>query len=53
MSESTDRPTLRLVLKNDSFELGRLAEAFDDFADRHQVSDRRGSSSSSVSRRWS
>ena len=39
MSESTDRPTLRLVLKNDSFELERLAEAFDDFADRHQVSD--------------
>ena len=39
MSESTDRPALRLVLKNDSFELERLAEAFDDFADRHQVSD--------------
>ena len=39
MSESTDRPTLRLVLKNDSFELERLAEAFDDFADRHQVSE--------------
>ena len=39
MSESTDRPTVRLVLKNDSFELERLAEAFDDFADRHQVSD--------------
>ena len=40
MTESTTRPTLRLVLKNDSFELERLAEAFDDFADRHQVSDR-------------
>ena len=39
MTESTTRPTLRLVLKNDSFELERLAEAFDDFADRHQVSD--------------
>lgn len=30
---------LRLVLKNDSFELGRLAEAFDAFADRHRISD--------------
>ena len=40
MTGSATRPTLRLVLKNDSFELERLAEAFDDFADRHQVSDR-------------
>ena len=39
MTESSDRPTLQLVLKNDSFELERLAEAFDDFADRHEVSD--------------
>ena len=39
MTESSIKPTLRLVLKNDSFELERLAEAFDDFADRHQVSD--------------
>lgn len=40
MTESSDRPTLQLVLKNDSFELERLAAAFDDFADRHEVSDR-------------
>ena len=39
MTERTSKPTLRLVLKNDSFELERLAEAFDEFADHHQVSD--------------
>ena len=31
--------TLRLVLKNDSFELGRLRESFDEFADRHRIPD--------------
>ena len=40
MSERAVSPTLRLVLKNDSFELGRLRESFDEFADRHEVSDR-------------
>ena len=39
MTESLSGATLRLVLKNDSFELGRLAAAFDEFADRHEVSD--------------
>ena len=39
MTESTDRPTFRLTLKNDSFELERLRDAFDAFADRHEVSD--------------
>ena len=40
---TTDRaPDLRLqlVLKNDSYELGRLAAAFDEFADRHRVGDK-------------
>ena len=44
MSEGTDEPTgdrtLRLVLKNDSFELGRLRESFDEFADRHRIPDK-------------
>ncbi len=39
MTECAAGANLRLVLKNDSFELGRLAEAFDDFADRHRISD--------------
>ena len=39
MSERAASPTLRLVLKNDSFELGRLRESFDEFADRHEVPD--------------
>lgn len=36
---SASEPALRLVLKNDSYELGRLAAAFDEFADRHNVGD--------------
>ena len=39
MTEGTAGPSLRLVLRNNRFELGRLAEAFDEFADRHQVPD--------------
>ncbi len=39
MTESASRPILRLVLKNDRFELERLTAAFDEFADRHQVAD--------------
>ena len=39
MIEDASGSTLALVLKNDSFELGRLAAAFDEFADRHQVGD--------------
>ena len=37
MSGGTPDSTFRLVLKNDSFELGRLAKVLDEFADRHQV----------------
>ena len=37
MTCESERPRLQLVLKNDSFELGRLAEAFDAFADHHRV----------------
>ena len=37
MTDREQRPGLRLVLKNDSFELARLAAAFDEFADEHQV----------------
>ena len=37
MTERSTKPTLRLVLKNDKFELERLTAAFDEFADRHQV----------------
>lgn len=39
MTEHTSGPGLRLVLRNDRSELERLAEAFDDFADRQQVAD--------------
>ena len=39
MTEGPAEPTLRLVLKNDSFELGRLRTTFDDFADRHRIPD--------------
>ena len=40
MSDGTSKPTVQLVLKNDSYELGRLAAAFDAFADRHNVGDK-------------
>ena len=40
MTESAAEPTLRLTLKNDSFELERLRTVFDDFADRHRIADR-------------
>ena len=40
MTESTTEGTLSIVLKNDSYELERLSAALDDFADRHEVSDR-------------
>lgn len=39
MTAKSSLPNLRLVLKNDRFELERLTAAFDEFADRHQVSD--------------
>ena len=39
MTEKPSLPNLRLVLKNDKFELERLTAAFDEFADRHQVSE--------------
>ena len=39
MTAESPLPNLRLVLKNDKFELERLTAAFDEFADRHQVSD--------------
>lgn len=38
-AEPTGGRALRLVLKNDSFELGRLRESFDEFADRHRIPD--------------
>ena len=38
-SDSASKATLQLVLKNDSYELGRLAAAFDEFANRHNVGD--------------
>lgn len=40
MSDSGTGAELQIVLKNDSYELGRLAAAFDEFADRHQVGDK-------------
>lgn len=38
-AEPTAGSALRLALKNDSFELGRLRESFDEFADRHRIPD--------------
>ena len=40
MTGRDSRPGVRIVLKNDSYELGRLAAAFDEFANRHQVGDK-------------
>lgn len=44
MTASTAGPAaesaLRIVLKNDSFELGRLRESLDEFADRHRIPDK-------------
>lgn len=39
MTAQSSSSNLRLVLKNDKFELERLTAAFDEFADRHQVCD--------------
>ena len=39
MTERSSLPNVRLVLKNDTFEIERLTGAFDEFADRHQISD--------------
>lgn len=39
MTESATEGTLSIVLKNDSYELERLAAALDDFANRHEMSD--------------
>lgn len=39
MTEKSSLPNLRLVLKNEKFELERLTAAFDEFAGRHQISD--------------
>lgn len=39
MTAEASLPNLRLVLKNDKFELERLTATFDKFVDRHQVSD--------------
>ena len=39
MTAKSSLPNLRLVLKNDKFELERLTAAFDEFSNRHQVSD--------------
>ena len=39
MTANSSLPNLRFVVNNDKFELERLTAAFDEFADRHQVSD--------------
>ena len=39
MTEHATEGILSIVLKNDSYELERLAAAFDDFANRHEMSD--------------
>ena len=39
MTEKSSLPNVRLVLKNEKFELERLTAVFDEFAGRHQISD--------------